>query len=58
MSFIKKKIVVIGQGYVGLPLAISCAQAGYQVTGIDLNQEKVSQLNKHKSIVEDVSDAE
>jgi UDP-N-acetyl-D-glucosamine dehydrogenase len=58
VSFIKKKIVVIGQGYVGLPLAISCAQAGYQVTGIDLNQEKVSQLNKHKSIVEDVSDAE
>ena len=58
MSFIKKKIVIVGQGYVGLPLAISCAQAGFEVTGIDLNEEKVSQLNKHQSIIEDVSDAE
>ena len=58
MSFIKKKIVVVGQGYVGLPLSISCAQSGYQVIGIDLNAEKVSQLNKHQSIVEDVSDAQ
>ena len=52
------KVSIIGQGYVGLPLAISCAQSGFEVTGIDLNEEKVSQLNKHQSIVEDVSDAE
>ena len=58
MSFIKKKIVIVGQGYVGLPLAISCAQVGFEVTGIDLNEEKVSQLNKHQSIIEDVSDEE
>jgi UDP-N-acetyl-D-glucosamine dehydrogenase len=51
-------ISVVGQGYVGLPLAISCAHAGFKVTGIDLNQEKVSMLNGHRSIVEDVSDAE
>jgi UDP-N-acetyl-D-glucosamine dehydrogenase len=53
-----EKITVIGQGYVGLPLSISCAQVGFEVTGIDLNVEKVSQLNKYQSIVEDVSDAE
>jgi UDP-N-acetyl-D-glucosamine dehydrogenase len=52
------KVSIIGQGYVGLPLAISCAGAGFEVTGIDLNKEKVSQLNKYKSIVEDVSNAE
>jgi UDP-N-acetyl-D-glucosamine dehydrogenase len=52
------KVSIIGQGYVGLPLSISCAQSGYQVTGIDLNQEKVSQLNKFQSIVEDISDAD
>jgi UDP-N-acetyl-D-glucosamine dehydrogenase len=52
------RVSIIGQGYVGLPLAISCAQAGFQVTGIDLNVEKVSQLNNHQSIVEDVSDSE
>jgi UDP-N-acetyl-D-mannosaminuronate dehydrogenase len=40
------KVSVIGQGYVGLPLAIVCAKAGFEVTGIDLNKEKVSQLNK------------
>jgi UDP-N-acetyl-D-glucosamine dehydrogenase len=58
VSFIKKKIVIVGQGYVGLPLAISCAQVGFEVTGIDLNEEKVSQLNKHQSIIEDVTDEE
>jgi len=52
------KVSIIGQGYVGLPLAISCAQSGFEVTGIDLNVEKVSQLNKHRSIIEDVSHAE
>jgi UDP-N-acetyl-D-glucosamine dehydrogenase len=52
------KVSIIGQGYVGLPLAISCAQAGFEVTGIDLNEEKVSQLNSYRSIVEDVSDSE
>jgi UDP-N-acetyl-D-glucosamine dehydrogenase len=51
-------VVVIGQGYVGLPLAISSAQVGFTVTGIDLNEEKVSRLNKHQSSVEDVSDVE
>jgi UDP-N-acetyl-D-glucosamine dehydrogenase len=52
------KVSIIGQGYVGLPLAISCAKSGFEVTGIDLNKEKVSQLNKYQSIVEDVSDLE
>ena len=52
------KVSIIGQGYVGLPLAISCAQAGFEVTGIDLSEEKVSQLNSCRSIVEDVSDSE
>jgi len=39
-------------------LAILCAQSGFQVVGVDLSVEKVSKLNKHMSIVEDVSDAE
>jgi UDP-N-acetyl-D-glucosamine dehydrogenase len=52
------KVSIIGQGYVGLPLAISCAKAGFEVIGLDLNEEKVSQLNKHQSVIEDVSTAE
>jgi UDP-N-acetyl-D-glucosamine dehydrogenase len=53
-----KKIVIVGQGYVGLPLAISCAKSGFGVTGIDLNTEKVLQLNNYQSTVEDVSSAD
>ena len=35
------KITVIGQGYVGLPLAMACVFAGLDVVGIDKNKEKV-----------------
>jgi UDP-N-acetyl-D-glucosamine dehydrogenase len=52
------KVSIIGQGYVGLPLAISSAQAGYVVTGIDLNKEKVADLSNNQSPIEDVSNAE
>ncbi len=36
---------VIGMGYMGLPIACLLAQAGYQVTGVDLNAEKVATIN-------------
>ena len=52
------KLSIIGQGYVGLPLAISSAQAGYEVVGVDLNLEKVALLNNYKSPIEDISDSE
>jgi UDP-N-acetylglucosamine 2-epimerase (non-hydrolysing) len=39
-------IAVIGMGYMGLPIASLLAQAGYSVTGVDLNQEKVESINK------------
>ena len=47
-------IAVIGLGYVGLPLAVSFAQAGYQVTGIDLDRRKVEAINSGASYIEDV----
>jgi len=50
------KVAVIGMGYVGLPLAVGFAKAGYQVTGIDVIPEKVAQLNRGESYVEDVPD--
>ena len=49
------KIVVIGQGYVGLPLAIAAYEAGYQVTGIDNKLEKITALNQGISGIEDLS---
>ncbi len=51
----KEKVVVIGQGYVGLPLAIAIAEAGYLVAGIDIDIEKVNSINKGISMIEDVN---
>jgi UDP-N-acetyl-D-glucosamine dehydrogenase len=45
---------VIGLGYVGLPLAVEFAKAGFPVTGIDLDAEKVAQINAGDSYVLDV----
>jgi len=40
------KVVVLGVGYVGLPLAITLAKTGYEVVGVDVNEEVVTTLNK------------
>jgi UDP-N-acetyl-D-glucosamine dehydrogenase len=47
-------IAIIGLGYVGLPLATNFAQAGFQVTGIDIDQNKVNRANQSESYVADV----
>ena len=46
---------VLGLGYVGLPLALEMAHAGFQVTGIDLIKEKVNSINAGISYVPDIS---
>ena len=51
------KVAVMGQGYVGLPLAIEFAKVGFQVTGIDLDIEKVTALNHGESHIPDVPSA-
>jgi UDP-N-acetyl-D-mannosaminuronic acid dehydrogenase len=40
-----KKIVVVGTGYVGLPLAIMLARAGYEVVGVDIQENVVNAIN-------------
>ncbi len=45
---------VVGLGYVGLPLAVELAEAGFQVQGFDVSEEKVAQLNAGESYVQDV----
>jgi UDP-N-acetyl-D-glucosamine dehydrogenase len=50
------QITVVGQGYVGLPLAITASQSGYTVYGLDNNDEKVALLKSGKSVIEDLSD--
>jgi UDP-N-acetyl-D-glucosamine dehydrogenase len=48
------KVVLIGQGYVGLPLAMSAVDAGYEVVGLDLDPRRVKRLGIGESYVEDV----
>jgi UDP-N-acetyl-D-glucosamine dehydrogenase len=48
------RVGIVGLGYVGLPLAIEFAKAGFVVTGIDVQKEKVAQLNRGQSYVQDV----
>ena len=52
------KVAVIGQGYVGLPLAIRAAAVGYQVVGFEVAVERVASLRAGRSHVGDVSDNE
>ena len=47
-------VVILGLGYVGLPLATVLADAGYRVTGVDLDGEKVKLLNQGISYIDDV----
>ena len=47
---------VIGLGYVGLPLAMEIAAAGFRVIGIDLDEKKIALLNQAKSYILDVSE--
>ena len=49
---------IIGMGYVGLPLACEFAKGGFNVTGIDINQEKVDKLNQGTSYILDVDSSE
>jgi UDP-N-acetyl-D-glucosamine dehydrogenase len=51
-------VAVIGLGYVGLPLALTFAQAGYRVTGIDLSHRRVESVNRGVSPIEDISHEE
>jgi UDP-N-acetyl-D-glucosamine dehydrogenase len=54
----KDSVSVVGLGYVGLPLAVAAAKSGFEVTGIDLDEIKVSEINKGISRIEDIDNVE
>ncbi len=54
----KAKAAIIGLGYVGLPLAVELAKAGFDVTGIDVDKRKTDAINKGLSYIQDVPSAE
>lgn len=48
------KVAVIGLGYVGLPLAVEIANAGYSTVGVDVSPEKIAAVNAGKNYIGDV----
>lgn len=50
------QVAIMGLGYVGLPLAVVFADAGFEVTGIDPDARKIELLNQGKSYIQDVPD--
>jgi len=51
----RARVGIVGLGYVGLPLAVEFAKAGFPVTGIDVNTQKVERVNAGDSYVGDIS---
>ena len=51
-------IGVVGLGYVGLPLAVEKAKAGFRTIGFDVQREKVEQVNRGENYIGDVVDAD
>jgi UDP-N-acetyl-D-glucosamine dehydrogenase len=53
-----RTVAIIGQGYVGLPLAMAAIEAGWNVIGVDNSEPKIAQINAGSSPVEDISDSQ
>ena len=51
-------VAIIGLGYVGLPLALGFASAGFHVTGVEIDERKIALLNQGRSYIDDVEDAD
>jgi len=54
----KARVGIVGLGYVGLPLAVEYAKAGFSVTGIDLSVSKVDRVNAGESYIADIRSEE
>lgn len=53
-----QKVVIVGQGYVGLPVAMRAVAVGFDVVGLDIDKNRIDSLAEGSSYVDDVSDAE
>lgn len=51
---IHRHLVVVGLGYVGLTMAVVMADAGFQVTGVDVDSDKIDQLNNGSSYIHEI----
>ena len=53
-----QRVVVIGQGYVGLPVAMRAVEVGFDVVGFDVDDAKVSGMAAGRSHIDDITDAD
>lgn len=53
-----RRVAVIGQGYVGLPLAMRAVEAGFDVIGFDVDKSRVDRLRSGATFIDDVTDAD
>jgi UDP-N-acetyl-D-glucosamine dehydrogenase len=51
-----EKVVVVGQGYVGLPLAVRAVECGFDVIGFDVDDDRVKRIDAGSSPIEDIGD--
>jgi len=51
----KPRVVIIGQGYVGLPVSIRAVEVGYDVVGFDVDQRKINGLKNSESHIDDIT---
>src|SRR3954451_18308643 len=54
----ESRVVVVGQGYVGLPLAVRAVEVGHTVVGFDLDKDRVDRLRRGVSFIDDITDAD
>ena len=53
-----KRVVILGQGYVGLPVSVRAVEAGFDVVGFDVDEQRVAALAEGCSFIDDIGDAE
>lgn len=58
MTIRGRKVVIVGQGYVGLPVAMRAVEVGYSVVGVDLDKNRIDSLNSGESYVDDISNSQ
>ena len=54
----RARIGVVGLGYVGIPLALTAAKAGFKVLGFDINEPRVDQINRGENVINHIDAAD
>ncbi len=53
-----RRVVVVGQGYVGLPVAVRAVEVGFDVIGFDIDKTRIDRLRKAQTFIDDVTDGD